>query len=52
MHVLPLLEKVQICLITNKQLVTAITNVDGCGVDLVAIAEMDATEVTTNHRCH
>ena len=52
MQVLSLFEKVQVRLITNKQLVTAITHADCCGVDLVAVAEMDTVEVTTEYHRH
>ena len=52
MQVLPLFEKVQVCLISNEQLVTAITHVDSRGVDFVAVAEMDAVKVTTYHHRH
>ena len=52
MQVLPLFEKVQVCLIANEQLVTAITHVDSRGVDFVAVAKMDAVEVTTYHHRH
>ena len=52
MQVLPLFKKVQICLIPNKQLVTAIPHVDRCGIDLIAVAEMDAVEVTAKHYRH
>ena len=52
MQVLPLFEKVQVCLISNKQFMTAITNINRCGINLVAVAEMDAVEVTTNNYRH
>ena len=51
MQVLPLFEKVQVCLIANEQLVTAITHVDSRGVDFVAVAKMDAVKVATYHHC-
>ena len=52
MQVLSLFEKVQVRLVSNKQLVAAITHTDGRGVNLVTVAEMDAMEVTTNHHRH
>ena len=52
MQVLSLFEKVQIGLITYKQFVTAIAHINSRGVNLVALAEMDAVEVTTNHYRH
>ena len=52
MQVLSLFEKVQIGLITYKQFVTAIAQVYRRGINLVAVAKMDAVEVATNHRCH
>lgn len=52
MQVLPLFKKVQIRLIAYKQLVTAIAHINSRGVYLVAVAEMDAMEVTTNHHRH
>ena len=52
MQVLPLFYQVQIYLIAHKQLVAAITHVDGRGIDLVTVAEMDAVEVTTEQHCH
>ena len=52
MQVLSLFKKVQIRLIAYKQLVTAIAHIDSRGVYLVAVAEMDAVEVTTNHHRH
>ena len=52
MQVLSLFEKVQICLIPNKQLVTAVSHVNRRGIDLIAVAEMDAMEVSTKHYRH
>ena len=52
MQVLPLLKQIQVRLIAHKQLMAAITHVDGRGIDLVTVAEMDAVEVTTEQHCH
>ena len=52
MQILSLFKKVEIRLIANKQLVAAITHIDGCGVNLVAIAEMDTVEITTEQHRH
>ena len=52
MQVLSLFKKVEIRLISDKQLVAAITHIDGCGVNLVAIAKMDTVEVTTEQHRH
>ena len=52
MQVLSLFKKVEVRLIANKQFVAAITHIDGCGVNLVAIAEMDTVEITTKQHRH
>ena len=52
MQVLSLFEKVQICLRPNKQLVTAVSHVNRRGIDLIAVAEMDAVEIATNQHRH
>ena len=52
MQVLSLFKKVQVCLIAYKQFMTAVSHVDRRGVDLVAVAEMDAVEVTPYQHRH
>ena len=52
MQILSLFKKVEVRLIANKQFVAAITHIDGCGVNLVAIAEMDTVEITTEQHRH
>ena len=52
MQILSLFKKVEVRLIANKQFVAAITHIDGCGVNLVAIAERDTVEITTEQHRH
>ena len=46
------LKQVQVCLVSHKQLVASVADVDGRRVDLVAVAEMDAVEVAAYQHCH
>ena len=52
MAVTSLLLEVQIRLVTHKQLVRAIANLQYRGVDLVAVANNDAVEESADISCH
>ena len=52
MKVATLLTKVQIGLITYKQLVAAIAGTDSRGINLVAVSQVDAVEVTAYQYCY
>ena len=43
--------EINVCLVSDNQLVTAIARIDGRRVYLVAIAEVDAMEAAANHYC-
>ena len=52
MQVAPALDEINVNLITDVELMTAIARVDGRGVGFVTITEHDAMETATDQHCH
>jgi hypothetical protein len=52
MQVPSFLIEIQFGLISHKQFVAPVANVDGRGIDLVTVSYVDAVEVAANQYCH